>query len=355
MCANGLHRLRSANELTAFTTPVAPIDPIFDLAGNMTTIPSPKDPTKKLDLKFDAWNRMVEAKNDAGVVVQTSEYNGLNHRIVKIAGADTFDYYYNQQWQVLEIRKNGSANPLAQYVYHPEYVDSIALRYYDADTDGTGIVKHYYLQDANFNVTAITDSAGTVVERYSYAPYGEATVLDINFLPVAGNTSTIENELRFTGRRTDPETGLQLNRNRFYLQQLGRWVNRDPVGYAGYTFNLYEYARNSPVVGRDPSGLKTAEQCAESNLACIRDADDAYKRCTDNGWSSFFCDIEYAARITGCAASYAACLATSEEAVTCFVVGTAVGLCCADGPLPVGDAAAAGLCCLYFGPDDGGD
>ncbi len=39
-------------------------------------------------------------------------------------------FYYNNQWQVLEERVEVSdaidPDPLAQYVYHPEYVDSIA-------------------------------------------------------------------------------------------------------------------------------------------------------------------------------------------------------------------------------------
>jgi len=62
-------------------------------------------------------------------------------------------------------------------------------------------------------------------------------------------------ELRFTGRRTDPETGLQLNRNRFYHQQLGRWVSRDPIGYEGGSNNLYGYV----AWGIDPSGLVIVE------------------------------------------------------------------------------------------------
>jgi len=63
-------------------------------------------------------------------------------------------------------------------------------------------------------------------------------------------------ELRFTGRRTDPETGLQLNRNRFYHQQLGRWVSRDPIGYDG-GINLYEYVGGRPVGRVDPTGKVT--------------------------------------------------------------------------------------------------
>jgi len=68
------------------------------------------------------------------------------------------------------------------------------------------------------------------------------------------HTNGTGSELRFTGRRTDPETGLQLNRNRFYASHLGRWVNRDPIGYDGGTWNLYEYVNGMPLDGVDPSG-----------------------------------------------------------------------------------------------------
>lgn len=59
-----------------------------------------------------------------------------------------------------------------EYVYHPYYVDAIVLRNDSSDN------KHYYLQDANFNVTAVTNGSGEVKERYTYTPYGEATILN---------------------------------------------------------------------------------------------------------------------------------------------------------------------------------
>ncbi len=165
---------------------------------------------------------------------------------------NTYDYYYNRQWQVLEIRKNADVDPEKQYVYHPQYVDSIALRDYDANLDGTS-VRHYYLQDANFNVTAITDATGTIVERYSYTPYGEVTIMDASYTTRA--SSLVANELLFTGRRTDPETGLQLNRNRFCDPQMGRWVTQDPIGYDAGSYNMYEYIASQPTYWVDPSGL----------------------------------------------------------------------------------------------------
>jgi len=161
-------------------------------------------------LVYDAWNRLVEVKD-----------------------------------------RNSITDPWKQYVYHPQYVDSIAVRYYDENTDGN-VVEHYYLQDANFNVTAVVDAAGTVVERYSYTPYGEVSFLAPDFSPLT--SSAIGNELLYTGRRLDPETGLQLNRNRFYAAGLGRWVNRDPIGYRG-GMNLYGYVSGRPLIGLDSLGL----------------------------------------------------------------------------------------------------
>jgi RHS repeat-associated protein len=44
-------------------------------------------------------------------------------------------------------------------------------------------------------------------------------------------------------------------RNRLYSAQLGRFVSRDPLLYAGSKWNLYEYVRGMPTVSTDPKGL----------------------------------------------------------------------------------------------------
>jgi RHS repeat-associated protein len=252
-----------ANELVTFITGTW-AQPVLDAAGNMTTIPQPANPNSGFALKYDAWNRMVEVKAGANLV-QKNKYDGLHRRIVKekyVGGAlnETRHYYYNDAWQVVEERVG--ANPAtatvnAQYVWHPQYVDSLAVRYWDHDDNsGTALVAHYYLQDANYNVTAVTDSAGAVVERYAYTPYGEVTVLDANFGPDADQISDIANVCLYTGRERDPETGLQLNRLRFYAAHIGRWLGRDPIEYSLNEYNLYQYVSCDPVSFTDPLGLR---------------------------------------------------------------------------------------------------
>ena len=222
-------------------------DPVHDAAGNMTTIPQPKSPSSSYTLKYDAWNRLVEVK-DGATVKQANEFDGLNRRIVRDesngSGVLTH-FYYNRQWQVL-VEADSNDDPICMYAYHSHYVDAPGTR---IDADGI----KYYLHDANFNVTAVTDDAGTVKERYAYTPYGEVTFLDANFANPA-TSSAISNEYLYTGRRLDPETGLQLNRYRFYASHLGRWLNRDPILYIGSRWSLYEYVNGMPINATDPEG-----------------------------------------------------------------------------------------------------
>jgi RHS repeat-associated protein len=257
-----------ANEITAFTTS-GWIDPSHDAAGNMTEIPQPTDPTlSSYLLSYDAWNRLVEVKDGTSTVLKM-RYDGLGRRIARIAivpgggrGGGTIDvptdYYYNEQWQLLEERYNGDVDPRAQYVWHPYYIDALAVRYWDSDTDGsyggTNEGAQYYCQDANYNVTAVTNSLGTVLERYNYTPYGEVTFLDQIFAPLSTQASAIGNTHLYTGRERDPETGLQLNRHRYYASHLGRWLTRDPIGY-GEGANLYLYVHTRPTTSVDANGL----------------------------------------------------------------------------------------------------
>jgi RHS repeat-associated protein len=56
-------------------------------------------------------------------------------------------------------------------------------------------------------------------------------------------------------RRLDGESGLMYYRARMYDTDIGRFIERDPIGYRGSPWNLYEYVNSSPVCFVDPLGL----------------------------------------------------------------------------------------------------
>jgi RHS repeat-associated protein len=234
----------AANELTAIDSSSTLV--AEDAAGNMTKVPKPDNWGAGYDLKYDAWNRLVEVKNSGGSTVATYGYDGLNRRITKTVGSNTRHYYYTDQWQIIEERVNTSTSPDRQFVWGLRYTDDLILR-------DRGSERLYVVQDY-FQPTAVTDEAGDVLERYGYEAYGTTRVMDLNFdTQTAG--SSYEWETRFGAYRWDAETNLYQVRNRYLHPKLGRWVSRDPIGESG-GYNLYLCVGNTPTNYIDALGLQ---------------------------------------------------------------------------------------------------
>src|SRR4029078_12461718 len=79
----------------------------------------------------------------------------------------------------------------------------------------------YVQQDANWNVTAVTNTSGTVQERYIYDPYGKATRKSASW-GTAG-TDTLKFNYLHQGGRYDQVTLLYGFRHRDLSATLGRW------------------------------------------------------------------------------------------------------------------------------------
>ena len=104
----------------------------------------------------------------------------------------------------------------------------------------------YYATDANMNVTALLNSTGSCLARWTYDSYDQPTR--------TYGSSDYSNEILFAGYRYDSETGLYHVRHRAYHPGLGRWLNQDPIGELG-GINLYAYVLNDPLNLIDPYGL----------------------------------------------------------------------------------------------------
>ena len=191
-----------------------------------------------------------------------------------------------------------------EYVYGPDYVDELVCQ-----IDRTGAVM-YAIQDANYNLMALTDASGAMLEQYTYDPYGTLRVAET--YPITHAVNRIGHQGlfydRLDGTMDDPSlepnaVGLYYNRNRSYAPHLGRFMQKDPSGTAlgmitdlamlgddmslaiiparprnQYSdgLSLYGYTRANPIRGRDPSGLfSLAELSGASALSMDLESNNA--------------------------------------------------------------------------------
>jgi RHS repeat-associated protein len=255
------------NEIAQITNSVGSnwVTPVYDGAGNMTTMPQPAAPASSYTAVYDAWNRLVSL-SAGGSQVASYRYDGLKLRVVKQSYSggmprETRHYYYSSGWQVLE-ESIGSGTPLAerQFVWGLRYIDDVVLRDRDTNGDGSLDERLYGLQDPNWNVTALVDTSGGVQERYGYGAYGVPSVLTPEFEVRAA--TLFDWEVRFAGYRWDKESWLYHVRERVLLSLIG-WLQRDPI-IDGHYLNLYQYASGNPIRWFDYLGLITEKQCNDA-------------------------------------------------------------------------------------------
>ncbi|MQT57171.1 hypothetical protein GHO41_07390 [Pseudomonas sp. FSL R10-0399] len=106
----------------------------------------------------------------------------------------------------------------------------------------------------------LTDQRGEIAWSGTYQAWGLAKEKRTD----SATRENIRNPLRFQGQYFDTETGLHYNRYRYYDPQVGRFISKDPIGFAG-GLNVYAYAPN-PVGWVDPFGLKKGS--GSRNCSC---------------------------------------------------------------------------------------
>jgi hypothetical protein len=139
---NGSTQTRTSNLQNQISSISGASTPTYDYDGNTLTDDNGTVYT------FDAWNRIVKAVS--GTNTEIYSYDALARRIVTQLNGLPTDLYYSSDWQVLEDAVNGVVN--AADIWSPVYVDALFVRTMNG--------KDYAVQqDANWNVTAVTDSA----------------------------------------------------------------------------------------------------------------------------------------------------------------------------------------------------
>jgi RHS repeat-associated protein len=120
----------------------------------------------------------------------------------------------------------------------------------DRDADATGGLEErlYVQQDANWNVTGMVTTTGSVAERFVYESYGEVNMRDGAWKAKSGSDYGWKD--LFQGRRLDGDSNTYDYRNRVYSMTRERFDQPDPVD----SVNLYESLNNQPNNYLDPLG-----------------------------------------------------------------------------------------------------
>jgi RHS repeat-associated protein len=197
---------------------------------------------------YDAENRLIRLDLPGGTVAEY-RYDGLSRRIEKQVNGQITRYLYDGQNVLLET--NGTGTIVARYTHGPR-VDEPLLLERDLNANGTfeATERFVYHADSLGSVTDLTDSTGAVARAYTYDAFGQ----------ILGQVGTLANPYSYTGREFDAESGLFYYRARHYDAHLGRFLQEDPLWFAGGDINLYAYVANDPVNLKDPYGLLTCKQ-----------------------------------------------------------------------------------------------
>jgi RHS repeat-associated protein len=113
--------------------------------------------------------------------------------------------------------------------------------------------------DGNGNVSALVDATtGTNAAQCVYGPFGE-------LLQISPTGTNNPNPIRFTTKYCDDEIDILYFGYRYYIPNVGRWGNRDPIAEAG-GLNVLEAAGNNTINRYDAVGLAVVESYIDVSL-----------------------------------------------------------------------------------------
>jgi RHS repeat-associated protein len=166
--------------------------------------------------------------------IDTFKYDPLGRRIEKSSSAAASVFAYDIDNLIEETNSSGAM--VSRYTQTQNIDEPLSML--------RSSVTSYYSVDGLGSVTSLTNSAGAAAETYTYDSFGKVTA----------SSGSLVNPFQYTGRESDPETGLYYYRARYYDPSAGRFLSEDPIGFwAGG--NFYRYVGNHSTDLVDPSGL----------------------------------------------------------------------------------------------------
>ncbi|GBC63574.1 RHS repeat-associated core domain-containing pro tein [Desulfonema ishimotonii] len=242
----------AVNQYTALTGGVS-ASPAYDDDGNMTGYDG-------ATYTWNAENRLIAAETADKRITFLYDYMGRRVRKQVYSGTpgswnavpdETRMFVYDGWNLIRETVSAGASDGDTYYVWGLDLSQS---------TQGAGGIGgllcsvsggevRQYTYDANGNVGQLVNEDGGIVARYEYDPFGNLT---------AGyGEAAVGNAFRFSTKYFDGETGLVYYGFRYYSNELGRWISRDPL-YTNQAFgDIIEY--------KEIFGLESNTYCFSEN------------------------------------------------------------------------------------------
>ena len=234
----------TANNLNQYTSATENNDNLsfsYDLDGSMTY--RPVDATNGWTQVWNGENRMVETfkGNDR----LTFKYDYMGRRVEKcVYSGNTLTsktlFVYDSFKCVEELEGLNSNAVAMRHAWQPFDV-GLDVILATVDTNGAS----YFLHDANKNAMQKADINGLLQSHHVYAPYGSANTV-------------LSTHIGYSSEITDDQTSLSYYNYRCYQYDIGRWIQREPIGEIN-SQNLYFFVKNQPISFWDMFGLK---QCS---------------------------------------------------------------------------------------------
>jgi RHS repeat-associated protein len=225
---------------------------------------------------YDAMNRLTGFTPASGPAA-SYRYDALGRRIARTAGGVTTAHVYDigamddvtAHDRLIDFR---AGVPVKRWLHGQGVDEPLGYESYTANaTPGAGTVYALHA-DRQGSVIAVTAQAtGQLAARYAYDAFGQRTA----------TVALTDQDVGFTGREYDAESGLYHYRARTYDPASGRFLQSDPLGFAAGDLNLYAYTWNDPANWTDPSGLTARKEkgvLAAASAAMARYAVSSAKR-----------------------------------------------------------------------------
>src|SRR5579885_1204280 len=116
--------------------------------------------------------------------------------------------------------------------------------------------RYWYVLDGRGDVVALTDSSGSVVDRYAYGVWGS----------VVSSSEAVPQRLRYAGYWYDQELNWYWVGVRYYSPSLKRWLQPDPSMQDGV--RTYVYVGDDPVDRTDPTGFAGGTPTPSPTATC---------------------------------------------------------------------------------------